>query len=100
MSGISSIFLKIIRYLFAKDVNIGEKLLFLLPAIYLLFPFDIIPDLIPFSGHLDDIAVLLFMWPLVKSLLNRYYNGTGYDGGNKKKEKDTIDIGQDDYEIN
>jgi|SRR5690554_4391330 len=90
---------KIIRFLFAKDANVWEKLLFLFPIIYLLFPFDIIPDLVPFLGHLDDIVVLVLMWPILKSLLAKYYDGTGYKGNSKKKDKDAIDIEQDDYEV-
>src|SRR5690554_411411 len=90
---------KIVRFIRDKEVNISKKLLFFVPILYLLFPFDFIPDYIPLLGQLDDIAVFILMWPLFKSMINKYGNGTGDNGGGKKKYKDVVDIDKDDYII-
>lgn len=34
------------------------KLLLALAVVYLLFPFDLIPDFVPLIGHLDDIIIV------------------------------------------
>lgn len=99
MSKLFSGLMKIIRFLSDKKVPVGKKLLFFVPILYLLFPFDLIPDLLPFAGQLDDIAVFVLMWPLLKSLLDNYHYGTGHKGDSKKKYKEAIDIEKDDYNI-
>lgn len=91
--------IKIIRYLKDKEVNLSKKLLFFVPVLYLLFPFDLIGDFFPLAGQLDDVAVFVVMWPILRKLLSDY---TGRDDGNKKtikKDENTVDIGKDDYEV-
>jgi len=93
--------LKIIRYLMANDVEFSKKLLFFVPILYLLLPFDLIGDFFPLAGQLDDVAVFVLMWPILKSLLSNYFDN-GYNdspGQSKKKYKDAIDIDEEDYEV-
>jgi uncharacterized membrane protein YkvA (DUF1232 family) len=40
--------------------------------IYFLNPFDFIPDLIPFSGFLDDVAVVGFVMASIKSEIEKF----------------------------
>lgn len=91
--------LRIIRFFYDKEVNISKKLLFFIPILYLLFPFDFIPDYFPLLGYLDDIAVFVLMWPILRSFLNEHDNGTGSTKDNTKKYKDAIDIDKDNYDI-
>ncbi len=87
---------RIFRFLTDKDVKFNKKLLFLIPFIYLLSPIDLVSDFFPLAGQLDDIAVFVLMWPLLKTLLSKY-SATGYGG--KKKHKDAIDIDKSDYKV-
>lgn len=92
---LSGIF-KLIKLMKDKDVSMGKKLLFLVPVLYLIFPFDIIGDFFPLAGQLDDLAVIVVMWPILKNLL------VDYNNNNKKfdkKDGKTIDMNRDDYDV-
>ncbi len=88
--------IRIIHFMRDKEVDFSKKLLFLVPVIYLLFPFDLIGDFFPIAGQLDDVAVFILMWPILKSLLSKYGSGTG---PKRKKDKDAIDMDKEDYDI-
>jgi uncharacterized membrane protein YkvA (DUF1232 family) len=79
-----------------SDVKISKKALFLVPIAYLIFPFDLVGDFFPVLGQIDDIAVFIVMWPVLRSLLNKYNNGDP-DLEKNKKDPDAIDI--DDYTV-
>lgn len=40
--------------------------------LYILNPFDLIPDFIPIIGQLDDLSVLLFGWRLIQEDIKKY----------------------------
>lgn len=42
--------------------------------IYIINPFDIVPDFIPFVGYLDDISVLSFCLKLIRNDIESYKN--------------------------
>ncbi|MFP4016045.1 MAG: YkvA family protein [Halanaerobiales bacterium] len=94
---------RIIRFLRDDEVNISKKLLVLIPFIYFLSPIDMFSDFaFPIVGYLDDVAVFVLMWPILKSLLSKYSSGREPDTGKgfkKKKYKEAIDIDKDDYEV-
>ena len=90
--------IKLIRFLKDKDVPFSRKLLFLVPILYLIFPFDIIGDFFPLAGQLDDIAVIVVMWPILKNLISNYSSfpsSNKFDGDDNK----TININRDDYDV-
>lgn len=88
--------IRIIHFMRDKEVDFSKKLLFLVPIIYLLFPFDLIGDFFPIAGQLDDVAVFILMWPILKSLLSKYSSRAT---PKKNKDKDAIDIDKDDYDV-
>jgi uncharacterized membrane protein YkvA (DUF1232 family) len=45
---------------FDRRVAIIDKLLVLGAAVYIISPIDLIPDLIPFFGEIDDLVLLVF----------------------------------------
>lgn len=98
MSGTVYNIIKIIRFLKDNDVKITRKLLFLVPVVYLLFPFDFVVDFFPLAGQIDDVAVFVLMWPILRTILSNYDKGN-IDPTSKKKQKDSIDIDQDDYNV-
>lgn len=87
---------KIVRLMKDSDVKISRKALFLVPLAYLIFPFDLVGDFFPILGQLDDIAVFVVMWPILKSILGKYDQGDP-DLEKSKKDPDAIDI--DDYTV-
>jgi uncharacterized membrane protein YkvA (DUF1232 family) len=57
--------------------------------IYLIFPIDIIPDIIPLLGQADDItAIIVLLWMAINSISDKEYE----DHARKKKFKDAIDV--------
>lgn len=62
----------LVRYVKDKDVSVFKKLLILGGLLYLIFPMDIVPDVLIGLGLLDDAAVLLFVWNAIKSELIEY----------------------------
>jgi uncharacterized membrane protein YkvA (DUF1232 family) len=58
------------------------KIVPFLPLIYLVFPMDFIPDLIPGLGQLDDIGMIIlgieaFMKLVPQTILSEYEKGDG-----------------------
>jgi len=49
---------KIFRYLKSSDVPKAPKLLMLLAIIYLIMPVDLIPDIAPIIGWIDDAGIM------------------------------------------
>ncbi|SHI42976.1 YkvA family protein [Lutispora thermophila] len=62
----------LIRYIGDREVSVFKKLLILAGFLYLIFPMDIVPDVLIGVGILDDAAVLLFIWNAIKSELEEY----------------------------
>jgi len=87
---------KIVRLMKDSDVKISKKALFLVPMAYLILPFDLVGDFFPILGQIDDIAVFVVMWPILKNILSKYDRGDP-DLEKSKKDPDAIDI--DDYTV-
>lgn len=87
---------KIVQFMKDSDVKISKKALFLVPIAYLVFPFDLVGDFFPVLGQIDDVAVFIVMWPVLRGLLNKYNNGDP-DLEKNKKDPDAIDV--DDYTV-
>jgi uncharacterized membrane protein YkvA (DUF1232 family) len=47
--------------------------------LYFLNPFDLIPDVVPGVGYIDDATVLLIVWEAVKEDLKKYAQWKGYN---------------------
>ncbi len=59
---------KILLFLIDKRTNWKPKALLALAVVYLLWPVDLVPDLIPFLGWLDDLgAGALALWYLSRT---------------------------------
>ena len=55
-----------------KEIPIMSMIAVVSALLYWVNPFDIIPDVIPIVGQLDDMAVVLVCWELVKTDLDEY----------------------------
>ena len=63
-----------IKYFFDSTVPIGRKLVILAAVVYIISPLDLVPDLIPLLGWVDDVAVMTFLWAFISSELAKYHN--------------------------
>ena len=54
-----TIFPLIIRFLFDRRVPLKLKVIPFIAILYVLLPFDFLPDFIPLLGWIDDIAVVV-----------------------------------------
>lgn len=59
-------------YVFDKEVPFLKKLFIVLGFVYLLFPFDIIPDTILGLGIIDDITIIFIIYKIFKNELEEY----------------------------
>lgn len=89
--------MRIIRFIFDKEVAFKKKFLFLIPILYFLFPFDLMGDFFPLAGQLDDIAVFVLMWPTMKSLITNYNNPSNPKSKKARKNNNKKPIDIDKY---
>lgn len=75
------------KYVFDKNVSFFKKIIIILVFIYILSPFDIIPDPILGFGILDDITLLLITYTFYKGELKKYED----EKVNSKDKEDIID---------
>jgi uncharacterized membrane protein YkvA (DUF1232 family) len=61
MPRLSTAFQIWLRSLFDKRTPANAKILPFASLLYLLFPLDIIPDVIPFLGQMDDLTVIIVL---------------------------------------
>jgi uncharacterized membrane protein YkvA (DUF1232 family) len=60
------------RYLLDPEVSLVKKLAILLAVVYVISPADVIPDVIPVIGWLDDIGVMGLLVSWLMRELDRY----------------------------
>jgi uncharacterized membrane protein YkvA (DUF1232 family) len=58
-------------YLSDQSVGRTRKVLLVLAVVYLIVPFDVVPDVIPVFGWLDDVGVLGFAAAMMMSDASR-----------------------------
>jgi uncharacterized membrane protein YkvA (DUF1232 family) len=56
------------RLMTDRRVSIIPKIVFFLPFVYLISPIDLIPDLIPVLGQMDDFALLVAGFKLLETM--------------------------------
>lgn len=57
-----------------RDVSFQSILVFVATIVYVLSPYDLLADFIPFLGQIDDVAVLLLCLYFIEKDLYRYKN--------------------------
>lgn len=68
-----------------KRTPITARIAAVAAVVYIFFPFDIAPDLIPFLGQVDDAAIMLFLTSLVLRLIpDEVFKGAGLELPSKK----------------
>jgi|GEM_PF-1512825 len=65
------------RYVSSDKVPAGKKIIPLAALIYLVTPFDLIPDPTPFIGLLDDAAVIAAAVACIGDVIGKFYGGQG-----------------------
>ena len=71
-AGIKVVYLALLLYymLVDKAIDLQSKLTIVAALGYFIFPFDILPDLLPVIGFTDDLSVLVFALSVVKGEIN------------------------------
>ena len=89
-------FMLFYRYLKDRNTSGLTKLLFLLPLVYFISPFDLFPDIIFPFGYLEDVGLLIFSWQMIKRELEKYRLGS-----NPKKNvnrDNVVNLNRDEYD--
>lgn len=85
------------KIIFDKNIPLKEKLWFIVPAIYLLSPVDLIPEPILGFGFVDDLIILGFLLSLINKKTKEYDK---YYNKKENNDYDTKKIIEDiEYEI-
>lgn len=91
-------------FLFSKNISIFEKIkvlfVLIMMGIYLISPIDIVPDVIPLFGYLEDILVSYAMLFYVGNRIYKNLNDETLDNASelkkerpsKSKDKKIIDV--------
>ena len=54
------------------DVSAGTVVTVIAAVLYFVNPFDVIPDLLPFLGYVDDVSVIAFVLAALRSEIERF----------------------------
>ena len=92
----SGIIRLVYRLMRDKRVPLRAKLIVPAAIIYLIIPFDIVPDIIPISGLLDDIVALiisvgLFVTIVPREVLSEHLGRPGRSNAASKPQGKVID---------
>ena len=68
-----------------RDISVWSILVFAAGIIYVLSPFDILPDFIPLVGQVDDAMVLIFCIFFLEKDLHKYREWKIRNPGARKK---------------
>ena len=71
-AGVKLIYIALLLYYYLQSsrVSTKDKAIIYGALGYFIFPFDIIPDYIPFIGYTDDLSILIYAYNKVKSKID------------------------------
>ena len=67
--GVKDLILKMIELLNDDNMKFSTKAIIVAAFAYLILPIDIIPDIVPVFGYLDDIAIIMIAAKLVSDII-------------------------------
>ncbi len=71
-----------------KRAPMRSKILPWAALLYLVFPIDVIPDVLPLLGQMDDLTIIiLFLWMAINAVPSTLYKEYA-----KKRHTDVIDV--------
>lgn len=86
------------KYMVDPKESLWKKILFFLPAVYFLVPFDLLPDIIFPFGYLEDFGLLIIGWQWTVKELEKYWQRLQSEKPqNQQKKGKVIDLKKDDY---
>ena len=71
-AGVKLIYIALLLYYYLQSSHVStkDKAIIYGALGYFIFPFDIIPDYIPFIGYTDDLSILIYAYNKVKSKID------------------------------
>ncbi|AGB40885.1 hypothetical protein Halha_0924 [Halobacteroides halobius DSM 5150] len=78
------------EYLMDSEASLAKKILLVTPLFYIIAPFDLVSDIIPILGWLDDTVIGLVLWNYMYGILSDY---------NSKDDKADYTLDDDEYDI-
>jgi len=89
----SGVFRLIIKLMRDRRVPVRAKLIIPAAIVYILLPFDIVPDFVPVSGQIDDILVTLVAGAMFLSITPKdvLMEHLGRPASNKRRSGKIID---------
>jgi len=72
------------RYFWDGKANLYEKAGILLVAIYLINPFDLVPDYLPLVGYVDDGILITFLVKRLKEKIDQYKSSSPFNDESKQ----------------
>lgn len=99
---LGSMIKQLIGFLRDKEVSKLKKLLLILPIVYVVSPIDLVSDLLPIFGWLDDAVVLTVVWNFFLQELKDYKlkENTATTQNDDNGRTDDYTLSKDDYQIN
>lgn len=91
-----------IQFFLDPAVPFSQKILPIAAILYLLFPFDLIPDPILGIGFLDDAALLIYVYMKMKRVLGEYKRGKAHPREARRRQGDHyegVTIDQVEYKV-
>ena len=96
ISGLGAIPRLVIRLMLDRRVPLGLKLIILAAILYVISPIDIVPDMLPALGRIDDVlvsllSVALFLGMAPRNVVSQHTRGTGPTAKDSKSQRSVIE---------
>ncbi len=76
------------RFLKSRDSGVPLKLLVLAAALYVILPTDLVPDIVPFAGWLDDVGIVALVTTFLAGAYEKRKARKGADAASQSASRE------------